>query len=104
MDASKAADSGVKSLAGTDIGRYLVTTASGSTYLVDLDGRTLVRLPPSDEDAELRRDGEPVALLFILECTVGMEMVVLIDLLVPGVAFTTRRTTTVTALRHLTEG
>lgn len=104
MDASKAADSGVKSLTGTDFGRYLVTTASGSTYLVDLDGRTLVRLPRADEDAELRRDGEPVALLSVLECTVGMEMVVLIDIRVPGVAFTTRHTTTVTTLRHLTEG
>lgn len=104
MDASQAADSGIKSLTGTDTGRYLATTAAGSTFLVDLDGRTLVRLPRADEEAQLRRDGEAVALLSVLKCTVRTEKVALIDLRAPSVAFTTRHTTTVTTFRHLTEG
>lgn len=104
MDASKAADSGVNLLTGTDIGRYLVTTASGNTHLVDLDGRTLVQAPRAYEEAEFRQDGEPAPLLSILECAVGTGMVAPIDLRGPGVAFTTRRTTMVTTLRRLAEG
>lgn len=91
-----------ESLAGVATGKHLVTTAAGSTYLLDLDEQTIVRLPRADEEAKLRRDGAPVRLLSILECTVGTDMVVLIDLAVPGVAFTTRRTTTVMTLRQLT--
>lgn len=61
-------------------GRFLVTTATGSQYVVNLDNRTISRkmaaTPPLVDflDAgfsKLRRDGEALGLLMLESCEVG---------------------------------
>ena len=94
MDASQAGDSGVEYLAGTDTG----------SYPVDIDERALLRRPKPEGAEALRRNGEPAASHPLLNCTVAREMVAFIDLRVPSVTFTTRRTTSVTTFRRRTEG
>ncbi|MGG5171258.1 hypothetical protein ACQR35_03630 [Pseudarthrobacter sp. J1738] len=67
-------------LRNDDAGRYIVTTATGSRYLLDLTARTLKRhmaaTAPIVEylDAgfsQLRRDGEELELLLLESCLVG---------------------------------
>jgi hypothetical protein len=78
-------------------GRYLVLTASGSLYEIDLDQKTLCRRPsPGDLSQDtLRRDGQNVELLELRECTVGRRMIVVIDLRWERVPSTTRVSTPV---------
>ena len=86
-------------------GRFTVRTESGSTYLLDLDLCEMCRIPAADDPERehgLRRDGCAVRLLRIVECTVGCSMQLLIDLAVPGVDATTRRSTAVTAIERVT--
>lgn len=70
----------VLELRNNDAGRYLVTTATGSQYVLDLSARTLKRqmaatAPVVDYlDAgfsQLRRDGERIELLMLEVCAVG---------------------------------
>lgn len=84
-------------------GRYEVITASGSRYVIDLHRMRLRRLPPVGgwADRTLRRDGAEISLLEVVACTVGREMVLLVDLCVPGVIATTRRTTPVMSIEPL---
>lgn len=90
--ADGAADHGrLDVLRDTMSGTYEVTTEA-STYVIDLDGRTLVRLPDADDASDLRRDGQHVHLVRLMACSIGEPMVVVIDLLVPNVVDTTRRT------------
>jgi len=49
-------------------------------------------------DRSLRRDGQCVDLISLTECSIGRPMNLIIDLHVPGVMRTTRRTTDVTAI------
>jgi hypothetical protein len=67
-------------LRNDDAGRYLVTTATGSGYVLDLTARTMKRqiaatAPLLDYlDAgfsQLRRDGEALELLMLESCAVG---------------------------------
>lgn len=67
-------------LSNDDKGRYLVTTATGSQYLLDMNARTLHRsmaatAPLTDflkaGFSKLRRDGEAVDLHMIEHCVVG---------------------------------
>jgi hypothetical protein len=67
-------------LRNEDKGRYLVTTATGSQYELDLTARTVKRqmaaTPPIIDflDAgfsRLRRDGETLELLMLESCAVG---------------------------------
>jgi hypothetical protein len=69
-----------RELCNDDEGRYLVTTATGSRYELDLTARTVKRqmaaTPPIIDflDAgfsQLRRDGETVELLMLESCAVG---------------------------------
>jgi hypothetical protein len=57
-------------------GRFLFRTEAGTEYLIDLDRKTLTRVPYVVEaapalTAQLRRDYVPVELLRIYDCTVG---------------------------------
>lgn len=63
-----------------DVGRHIVTTATGSHYVLDLTARTVKRLmraasPVRDYlDAgfsQLRRYGKPLELLMLESCAVG---------------------------------
>ena len=95
----------MKTLMDEASGRFEVKTESGSKYWLDLDHQLMSRTPTSDDPGGaahgLRRDGSAVRLLRVVECTVGRSMHLLIDLSVPGVDATTRRTTTVTAIEPL---
>lgn len=68
-------------LNNNDGGRYLVTTATGSHYVLDLDARTVKRTMASTAPlldfleagfSRLRRDGEEVELLLLETCEVGV--------------------------------
>ncbi|WP_139415610.1 hypothetical protein [Agromyces laixinhei] len=77
-------------------GVYVVTTETGSVYTVDLDQMLVTRhRDEPDEYHELRRDEQPVTLLKLVDCRLGHDMRLLIDLRVDGVLHTTRATTVV---------
>ncbi|KQO98839.1 hypothetical protein ASF30_12310 [Leifsonia sp. Leaf264] len=92
-------------------GAYRVATASGSEYLIDIDGRTLTRLPSvgitdielADPSSPLRRDGDAVQLFQLIDCTVGRPAQFIIGGLDAneGYAGTHRVTTTVTRIDEL---
>ncbi|TFC93559.1 hypothetical protein [Cryobacterium sp. TMT3-29-2] len=86
-------------------GQFRIRTQSGSTYWLDLDRHEMSRTPAADDPDQvhtLRRDGSTVRLLRIVECSVGRSMQLLIDLAVPDVDATTRRSTPVTAIERIT--
>ncbi len=67
-------------LSNNDEGRFLVRTATGSQYVLDLAARTMERrmsvnapLPDfqDNDPSELRRDGEVLELLMLGSCSVG---------------------------------
>lgn len=88
-------------LVDTDHGQYNVTTEM-STYAIDMDARTLLRLPDTDDASDLRRDGHLVELLAVDFCAVGEPALWTINLDVPGVPYTTRLSTPVVSIRRLT--
>jgi hypothetical protein len=93
----------VESLMDVAQGAYRVSTASGSSYILDLDADLLCRQAdsPTNVEAKLRRDGEFVELVEIRECSVGKPMFLIISLNLPDIPFTTRLTTTVVAIEAL---
>ncbi|MEN8582152.1 hypothetical protein ABFP37_05495 [Burkholderia sp. RS01] len=73
-----------RSISNDSTGRFLITTATGSQYVVNLDDRTISRTmaatPPLVDflDAgfsQLRRDGEALQLLMLESCEVGSSAV-----------------------------
>lgn len=92
----------VESLMDEVAGQWLISTASGSKYYVDLDlmlfSRIALTRAENELAAPLRRDGEPVAILEIRECTVGKRGIFLIDLQWPLVAMTLRQTTEIVSI------
>jgi len=88
-------------------GLWAVSTVSGSSYLLDLDARIMLRQTdpyiddPDEDDHTLRRDGDPVYLIRLLHCAIGDGMVLGVNLGVDGVAFTTRLSTTVIRIEKL---
>lgn len=91
------------SVTDTGAGRYLVTTVTGSRYLLDLDARTMRRSPSEIFRAAhaLRRDDEDVQILELIQCTVGKPMRLRFNLAVPNVYMTTRITSTVLTIKEL---
>ncbi|MFJ4166848.1 hypothetical protein ACIPY5_14955 [Microbacterium sp. NPDC089698] len=93
-----------------DGGTWVVTTASGSMYMLDLDARTVIRLAlddPHDQAADsagLRRDGEELTLVgFVGDLlVVGAPAVLIIHGASETLAATTfRATTAVAEIRRL---
>ena len=73
-----------RAISNDGAGRFLVTTATGSQYVVNLDDRTIARkmaaTAPSVDflDAgfsQLRRDGEALGLLLLESCEIGSSAV-----------------------------
>lgn len=87
----------VKALTDATAGCYVVTTESGSCYLLDLDRRIVRRTPGSDSVGVLglRRDLEEVVLVEIVSCELGVPMLLLIDLGLADVIVTSRASTPV---------
>jgi hypothetical protein len=86
-------------LMDTPFGRFLVTTQS-TTYLVDLDEMLVSRFPGAHEleVADLRFDNQALVLLGIHDCTVGREFTMFVDLGIPRVPWTLRRSTLVRSI------
>ncbi len=70
----------VQELRNDDAGRFLVTTATGSHYVLDLTARTVTRKMAVTEPlvgyldawiSQLRRDGESLELLLLESCALG---------------------------------
>ena len=89
----------MKSLMDVARGTYRVSTLSGTTYIIDLDAQLMCRAP--DSESALREDGDFVDLVAVIECSIGRPMTMLINLLVPGVECTIRRSTMVVAIESL---
>lgn len=86
----------------TATGRFLVRTASGSGYLLDLDRRVISRTTsPGHVNQRLRRDGETISLVEILRCELGKPMLLLLDLELPNIIVTSRKSTTVVRIDAL---
>jgi len=90
-------------LNGATTGTYKIETISGSVYLLDLGRGVFTRSPLDDPELTLRRDREEVRLLELIECTVGRRMLLIIDLHVENVLYTTRDTTPVVAIHTIAE-
>ncbi len=100
----------LRTLTDLDIGRWRVTTGSGSPHVFDLrtDGTsTVARLPRqvsqiSDRDliADLRRDGDTLPLVGIRNLTVGEDGIFYLRVRTDGVV-TLRHTTTVISIKPL---
>ena len=75
-----------KRIGNEDTGTFVVTTESGSRYIIDLDARTLVRHHDDESDwhGDLNRGGLVHGLVNITDCTVNQGMVVIIDQALPG--------------------
>lgn len=94
-------------------GSYLIRTASGSAYMVDLTppDRTGTRLKQEfpgvpDEDGDfpvstLRRDGAPVSLVRVIRMLVGFKADYLLDLIQDGRTLTRRGTTPIVSIEEL---
>ena len=91
------------SLRDDEAGCYLVTTESSSRYWLDLD-RRLLRRETSAAFAgtlRLRRDGEELDLVEVVDCRVGHPLILLINLNLPGVWLTTRESAPVVRIERL---
>lgn len=81
-------------------GRWRVTTASGSIYILDFDAKTVERLPGKDAN-ELRKDSEVIPLLGTVgPLQEGVMMELMIDVLGDGIV-TYRSTTAVQSITEL---
>lgn len=86
-------------------GAYLVRTKS-SRYLISLDLNVVSRFPgdgPPTKVAALRRDCDQIDLLAVEEATVGRPMILIVDLHLPNVPFTLRRSMEVVSIYRLSD-
>ncbi|WP_159601505.1 hypothetical protein [Agromyces humi] len=84
----------MNTLTDTDTGLALITTETGSKYLIDLDARTVRRNPSSLIDG-LAGDKKDLPLLAITNCTIGEPLQLSIG---PADRAITRRTTRVVSI------
>jgi hypothetical protein len=91
------------SLTNVITGKYLITTYSGTRHLLDLDRLTTCRLPRTDTPDiwTLRRDTEEIDVLRLGPCEVGQRLLLILDLHVPGVGWTSRLTTAVVSIEKV---
>ena len=84
-------------------GTYLISTYSGSRHLLDLDRMTTCRLPRTDTPDvwALRRDTEEIDVLRLGPCVVGQRLLLILDLHIPGVDWTSRLTTAVVSIEKV---
>ena len=86
-------------------GAYLVRTQS-SRYVISLDLQLVSRFPdagPPTEVAALRRDCDQIDLLAVEDATVGRPMILIVDLHLPNVPFTLRRSMDVVSIDRLSD-
>ena len=86
-------------------GTYLVRTTA-SRYVLSLDLQIVIRFPdtgPPTEVAALRRDCDQIQLLAVEDATVGRPMILIVDLHLPNVPFTLRRSMDVVSIERLSD-
>jgi hypothetical protein len=90
-------------LDATSRGVYIVSTASGARHLIDLDRMAICRITPARLNgvSQLRRDTEEIDLEELISCRVGDSMRLLVQLHLPGVIATARRSTRVISIERL---
>jgi hypothetical protein len=81
-------------------GVYLVTTLSGTRYLLNFSAMTATRYLDLDDDNTLRRDDEERPLLFCTYPTIGEPLTLVLDLRGDGVP-TVRSTNLVSAVERI---
>lgn len=90
----------VDALEDDRVGRFRVTTRTGTRYFLDLDRRLIRREPAfTGSSALMRRDGQDLDLVFLRQCRLGAPLVVLIDLRIRGACWTQRTSADVTRIR-----
>lgn len=97
----------IEAVTDLDSGRYLVVTTSGAEYVLDIGPQpsSLVRSTRRQttgerEAAPLRRDGETLRLLGIIQLQLGRRAIFRIDIRGDGIE-TTRTTTRVCSIKRL---
>lgn len=90
------------SIDNTTTGRWLITTESGTHYLLNMDRRWVIR-ERSPESVPMRRDNSLVGLVKLVTCQVGEEMHLIVDVRRDG-TLTTRDSTPVVHIKQLGEG
>ena len=87
----------MEALSSYSVGVWSVQTVTGTTYLLDLDDMLVVRQwdLSANNDNILRRDGDPISLVWLHHCEVGDPMLLLLDLYVTEVDFTAQISSTV---------
>ena len=90
-------------LTNATTGAYLITTYSGSRHPLNLDRLTTCRLPRTGNPDvwALRRDTEEIDVLRIGPCEVGNRLLLILDLHIPGVDWTSRLTTAVVSIEKV---
>ncbi len=90
-------------LTDTSWGRWKVSTMSGTSYVIDLDNRTVTRSADIARYGPSRgiSDGEPVPLVRLVECEIGRTMIVLVELPGPWAKPPTLRSTIVMQIVQL---
>lgn len=78
-------------------GRFLVKTETGSSYVLDMSNQTLTRSDVGEESVELRRDGEAIPVVELIECKVGSPALLFLQIRDDGVQ-TLRRTSPVVSI------
>ena len=89
----------VTNLADITTGTYLISTSSGSRYVLNFERMTVIRVPHSD-DADgwsLFQDADEIEVIALGECKVGEPLLLMLDLL-PGFDFTRCVTTPVVSI------
>jgi len=76
-------------------GVFVVSTADGVAYRLDMDKRQVTRTVEVRAGVHAVLDPESAALVAVATCRVGAPMVLLIDRDIPGVFFTRRTSATV---------
>jgi hypothetical protein len=89
-------------LTSTTTGTYLITTYSGSRYLLNLDRMSVIRVPHSDDAAGWSpfQDADKIEVIALGECNVGEPLLLMLDLL-PGFDFTRCITTPVVSIEKI---
>jgi hypothetical protein len=91
----------ITTLSDVTSGLYLIRTRSGSQQVINLDRMTICRIAPAETNRPLRQDDTEIDILFMGKCELGRELIRIVDLHLPGIIATFRRTTEVLAIESL---
>lgn len=82
-------------------GRHHVLTASGASYILDLDAATMLRTKHPLNDRE--NDSGDMKLIRVIECEIGKPLRLLVQLPMPGLVQSKWRGTPVVSIEEITD-